>query len=487
MRKLSEGNKSRFAIFALIIIGIIAVLLIVLTKALSFEKESYAVSKDVDIYDVGYEYINLTSDAVIEKKWTGEYYLTESETNLSYELGNTAIAYDSLKKRVNLYGTFYEIALDGETSKTSKYTEVSNVLEPKLYKIEDRKYLIVADNISNEKGTLTANNYLIVVIDKSGNTRLLNNEIDIKTINAIILETDTFKFDVANEKLIYESNIIDLKKIIGSSNQYVKPVKNEENTINANEVKEEVTTNNGGVVANGGTASSTTLNYINVGGGTTINVGNTSGNNNTSNSGNNVVNNNSNSSKNTTNIQKSVSLRSVSPGETYLDVNYSIVDPENEYQVVYLLLTGGGKTENISLDKNKDSYRIIGLKPNTDYKLVLGYKEIKKDATVEEITEDTINVKTLKVEGSLSITKVTEDKVYFNLKLDKNSSYDNAKIYVYVNNNKQDEYITVDTEKALQADGWTSSLDITEEIFGKITLSLGDVKELELTSSAQIN
>ena len=40
---------------------------------------------------------------------------------------------------------------------------------------------------------------------------------------------------------------------------------------------------------------------------------------------------------------------------------------------------------------------------------------------------------------------------------------------------------------ALRESGWDSSIEITEEINGKVTLKLEDVKELELTSSTQIN
>lgn len=488
MRKMSAGNKTRFTIFTLIIISIIILLIVVLNKALTFEKEEYAVEKDIVTYNSDYEYVSLTSDAIIQKKWTGKYYLTEPETALSYDLGTSAVTYNKIKNELNLYGTFFEVALDGEVTKTNKNTKISSMLDSKLYKIEDRKYLIVSREISNESGSLTAENYLMVVIDKSGNTLLLNNEIDIKTINAIILETDTFKFDVANEKLIYDETTIDLKKIIGSTNEYVEPEGKEED-------KEDEDEKNGGTVSVGGSSSqSSSSAIINVGGTTVINPSTNSGsisssgtNNNQNNSSNNNGNNNqTNNSTNKTEVVKSVSLRSVSPGGTYVDVSYLITDPENEYQVVYLTIEGAGTSDNISLDKTKDFYRITGLTPNTDYTISLGYKEIKSDATVEEVTEDVLNVKTLKLQGSLSITKVTEQKVYFNLKIDKNSEYDNAKLNVYINDINQNDYIQVDISQAISDGGWTSSIDRTSDMVGKITLELKDVEDVNLTASAQI-
>lgn len=44
----------------------------------------------------------------------------------------------------------------------------------------------------------------------------------------MIISTDDFKFDVANEILTYNDENINLKKIIGSTNEYVK--REEENT-----------------------------------------------------------------------------------------------------------------------------------------------------------------------------------------------------------------------------------------------------------------
>lgn len=503
MRKLTAGNKARFAVFTLIVISIIVILVIFLNRALAFEKEEYEITKDVFIYDTNYEYIDLTKDALITKKWTGRYYLTEPETGLSYDLGNSVIAYDSIKNRINLYGTFYEVGLDGEVTKTNKDTEVSDILNSKLYKIEDRKYLLVSKNITTENSSLSAENYLIVVIDKSGNTLLLNNNMDVKTINAIVLQTDTFKFDVANEKLLYNDTKIDLTKIIGSTNQYVEPKEEEktEESDDSNNSGEQLAQNGGTSVNVGGSIANSSNNSSAIVGGTTIlnpgttNVGssdNSSDDKENTNNDNNGASNNNNSNTgtntqiNATKVVKSVSLRSVTPGQTYLDVNYIITDPENKYQVVYLNIDGGGTNNIISLDKTRDYYRITGLIPNTEYTVTLGYKEIKSDATIEEVTEDILNVKTSKLGGRLEITKLSLDKIYFNIQLDKNSSYEDAILRVYINNVKTDETVTVDTESALLTGGWTSNIDRTDEMNGKVTLKLENVKDVDLSTSIQI-
>lgn len=480
MRRLSAGNKTRFTVFTIIVISIIIVLVVFLSKALAFEKEEYEVTKDVSIYDNNYEYINLTRDAVITKKWTGRYYLNEPETGLSYDLGRSTVAYDSIKNRINLYGTFYDVAIDGEVTKTERNTEITNMLNSKLFKIEDRKYLLVSKNITTENSSLTAENYLIIVIDKSGNTLLLNDNMDVKTINAIVLQTDTFKFDVANEKLINNDVNIDLTKIIGSTNEYVPPKKVSEEQNSGTDNNAEQTQSGGTSVNVGGSIANSSNNSGAVAGGSSVvNSANDSNNEGGSN----------NSSSNLTKVIKSVSLRSVNPGKTYLDVNYLITDPENKYQVVYLTINGGDIKDDItiSLDKTKDFYRIPRLKPNTEYSITLGYKEIKNDATIEQVTEDILNVRTLKLGGDLAITKVSLDNIYYNVKLDINSSYSDAEIEIYINGVKTDKNIKVDTSAILNS-GWSSSVDITEAMRGKnVTLKLKNVKDVDLSASVKID
>ena len=130
MRKLTAGNKSRFTMFTIVIVVIIVLLVIFLNKMINSEKEYYEITKEMFIYDKNYEHIELTGDAIIEKKWTGNYYLKDSQTGLSYDLGKSAIAYDSIKNLIELYGNFYEVSLDGEVTKTSLNTKVTNMLEP---------------------------------------------------------------------------------------------------------------------------------------------------------------------------------------------------------------------------------------------------------------------------------------------------------------------------------------------------------------------
>ena len=87
-------------------------------------------------------------------------------------------------------------------------TIIEETIIPKFYKLADRKYLLIAPIIRNEKGDFRADNYLIVHLDKMGNAELYNNKLNMKTLTPTKLVTPTYTFDIANEKLSYYEGMI---------------------------------------------------------------------------------------------------------------------------------------------------------------------------------------------------------------------------------------------------------------------------------------
>lgn len=497
MRNLTSGNKMNFTIFAFIVVVILVILICAVVIVLKNGKEEYEVQSSSCIYDSSYNYIDLENDGTISKKWTGNYYLKENITKKDYKLGDYVVNYDKNRKTVDLIGTFYQVLRGGDVSKISGNNTVNGAVDNKFYKIDDRKYLIVAKNIKNETGSLSTQNYLIIIMDKLGNCLLLNNEINAKTINEMIISTGTFDFDVANEVLKFNDEAINLKKILGSTNEYTKSeskIPEDENVVAENEVKEEnIVTADAGVTQQPSTSTSTTTTTTTTttnNGTTTIIQNGNSETGTTSNSNNNsntktdnswvgalnnwiqnvasgfqsIYNGSSGSKKNEeANLNKSIALNSLSAGTTHLDINYTVTDPENKYNVVYATVSDGVDTYNISLDKNATTYRLTGLKPNTNYTAEIGYKIVYADSTTTETVEDTMTVRTTTPSESLKITKVSTSKVYYTLKLDSNFVYDaGAKLKVYLNDTE--EYLEINLtnnnlEKAASS-GYSGSFSI---------------------------
>ena len=224
MRKLGKKNKISFVIFTFIVILVVAIFVYGINRVLSYEKEEYELTTGSVLYDEDNNFLSLNSASFMSRNWNGKYYVTlEDET--SYNLGEETVVFNSNDYRMYLYGTFYQVFENGKVEKHVGQTEVVRNTEAKVYKLKDRKYLIVASKIATEDLSVNTANYLIIEIDKIGNALLMNNEINIKTIVPTVLKTDDFNFDIANEKLVFGKTYIDLKKINGSTNEYVEPVK----------------------------------------------------------------------------------------------------------------------------------------------------------------------------------------------------------------------------------------------------------------------
>ena len=469
MRSLAAGNKKRFAIFAIIIIIIVILLITCLRLALNHEVEEYRIESNVTLYDSEYEPLQPEEAGTITKKWDGNYYLTLDNTNETYKLNPEVVSFNGNNSQVTLYGEVFKVLLDGQVEKYSKDTTIRNTSEDAFYKIADRQYLMISNSIKNESGSISTSKYLYIIIDKSGNTLLLNNEIYARTINPIVLSTSSYRFDIANEKLIVGNEEINLKDIIGSTNEYVE--KEEEKDMDWQNLIPEY---NGGTSesgsdnsGNGQNADGSVIN--NQGGDQSGTNAGTSGN--AGNGGSTIIN-NSNSSTNQTPLSKSVSLRGAIATSSYIDIEYAVQDPQNRYQTVYAFVEAVGYENTIALDKNATTYRLTDLEPNTEYKITLGYKEITEDNEVVDNIEDVLSVRTTKINASIDITRVGtgSKKVYFNLKLDQNYAFDYAKIALYVDGVKESD-MDVNLTQAVKADGWSDVL--TYENYGsEITVQL---------------
>ena len=383
-------NKVLFAVFIFIVLLIVFVLVLSVYNSKENKNiEEYKISLNNSIYDKEFNYVTLKSDAVLKKEWDGNYYLIEKGSSKKYELGAEPVLYDKTKNELTLYGDIYQVYEDGETEQKEGKTTINNLSDFQFFKLRDRKYLIIGDNIkSNEFST---GNYLIVSIDKAGNATLLNDDVNIKTIHPLILYTGNIKFDIANEKIIIDKKEVDLKKINGSTNEYVE--KKEENK---NSTNENSNPNNNSQIYN-----QIVSQIINIGGLVSSNI-------------------------NKTNLYKNVSLRSVKIGASYLDVTYSIIDPQNKYVSIFLALED--EEENINfyyLNKESTGYRISGLTPNKQYKLSLNY--IVSGNSSSQVA-DSIIALTSNDPTSVRITKLNELIISYNVKMYNEYEFSSANV-----------------------------------------------------------
>jgi len=473
MRKLNVKNKIFIVIFTLVILAIVYIIFHSVKLVGNRSNEVYKVNNNTILFASDSNLIDTSMGGKVEKNWNDEYkYISSDKT--SYELGNTPIIYDSVKENIMIFGNKYQVLSDGSVLKNTNQDKIDLSAKSMFYKLDDRVYLIVAKEIYNVDKSIYANKYLIVYIDKQGNASVLNDSLNIKTINPMNLIFDNYTFDIALEKLIINNTSIDLKSIIGSTNEYVEPVKKEEK-VNYDEGElldsynklvsnfNQYTKNNNLLLAGNNQVVNNQV-IVNGGGSSSSNQSS------------------SNSSKtetvtNKTNITKRVSLRGAVANTSYIDVTYIVTDPEDKYQGVYLLVTGNINnemmTQKIMLDKYQTNYRIMNLLPNNEYTISLGYIEVieseGKKKQLSDNIEDIINVRTLKISYTLKIEKISEGYVYFNYKMPSSYAFEEAEMVLYVDNEKK-EKIAINYNEMISENGFS----------GRIKLDYGNIYELKV-------
>lgn len=457
MRKLNNKNKLFILLFSLIIIVIVVILVYSMKLSGKFNKTtgSYSISTNSVVFNEASVLLDTKKGGNILRNWDNSYYYVDFEDN-TVDLGDRTVVYEKAIEELYIFGDNYYISESGNVTKNTDQTSISNTNNASFYKLDDRVYLIVAKDIYVQDKTIYASKYLIVTIDKQGNASFLNDVTNVKTINPLKITFADYEFDVANEKLKIGQNTIDLKSINGSTNEYV-PKDKENPPIEDVNMKEFIDSYNKLVndfsqyVNNATINSSGGNSFIN---NTIITNGNSG--------------NSGNAANNKTNISKRVSLRGTISYPTYIDVTYVVTDPEDKYQAVYLLISGSREgeptTEKILLDKYDTTYRIIGLEPESEYSVSLGYVEVvdnNGDKELYDYIEDIVKVRTTDVDSTLTIDKITPGYVNCTFKMSEKYALQSGKIVLYADGREID-LININIKQALSKNGFKAKLKLEQ-------------------------
>ena len=362
-RKYDIRNKRNFVIILILAIFIIGIFSLFIYKYKHAEKIEYKIKIGSVVQDSSKNYINVEEDALLKVRWNGNYYLVYKKEKIG--LSKKVIVYDTITGEIRLYGKFYEIEANGKIVENIGETKLANSGNVKFYKLDDREYLLVDKQITSTDSSIDANGYLLVELDRMGNAKLSNYSLNLKTINPTTLRTSLYSFDIANEILKYNTLEIDLKKIIGSSNQYKEEKKK---TDKDNE-------NGNGGIGNGDMATNNTV------------VANGAGNNATG------VNNTTQGDEVTIEEirrdTKTTSIIRTDYGLNQIDIDYVIYDPYDEYKSVYAEISSENeevsKIKKIEMSKIDTHLSFTDLIPDTRYNIEFYY--LTKDSDIPTLFE----------------------------------------------------------------------------------------------------
>lgn len=413
MRKYDIKNKRNIGIIIGISILTIIMFSLVIKLFLNTDKNEYQVVPGTLVFDKDKTIVKTSEPAIIKTKWNKKYYLISKESNT--ELGDTAISYNDKTGEIHLYGRYYEISSGDEINITSGETIIKSSALTKFYKLTDRKYLVIDKEIKSSDGLLTTTDFLLIDLDKVGNATLTNNKVNLKTFSATTIVTSNYTFDIANEILIYGSDKIDLKKIIGSSNTYTKEEL----------IPEETNGNNSGV----SNLEETTK------------ESKTEEKQKQTNSGNSMENGNEERNKvvieNIKKATKRTSVISTTSTVNKIIIDYVIYDPLKEYTSVYMEVKkeGSNNIDTIYLNNSDTTYELTNnIFPNTTYQLTFKYSYIDDNNEEHISTFDDIEVTTKKPNISMKVTRTSFGTIYYLVSTDNSYGITSGLLTILKNN-----------------------------------------------------
>ena len=406
LRKYDLRNKRSF-----LIVGIIAIILIVIFsffiyKFIKIGNVEYKLDSGTVIMDNNNDSMVLKENATLKMKWTGNYYLKFDDSKKEEVLSPNVISYDDGK--IYLYGKFFEVRNKDDIVITKDETKIDNISTPRFYKIEDRKYLLVSGSIISSDSQISANDFLLVELDKSGNAKLTNNKVNLKTISKTTLVTSTYEFDINNELLKFGDDTIDLKKIIGTSNQY-----KEDDSKGSGDGTEDGTGDGTGTGNGGGNETGQT------------NTGNVV----TPDSKGEVVNNKDNKDNKPDDTKKPqatvTSVVGVTTSYNNINANYVIYDPYNNYTSTFVEVrnSSGALIKKVNMSKSGNSVILDNLDYNSTYTLLFKYSYTENgEEKYNTYYEETVNTKSPKYYITLNKVSNISKTVSYNVNLD-NSAF----------------------------------------------------------------
>ena len=430
MRKLDKKNKTFVIALSALTILVLTVIIGFIIVKIGKTTIKYNLLSGSYVYNSSKELVSIKENTYAKRNVFDNYYVVLD--NEKVNVGSKPVFYNERTRGLKLLGMFYEIAKNGEVTKYSGETSIDSVNTPRLFKIADRRYLVIASVIRTDDNSLHANDYLLVDIDKAGNAYLYNNSVNIKTFSDLVLITDTFRFDVSREYLIIDKETIDLAKVNGSTNEHDRTIdvdgEGEGGGGNGNGTGEE---ENPAVPTNEMLEPEIIERYV----------------------------------------SRKTTITGIETTDNQIEINYVVYDPFNEYEEVYVNVYSDSKLiGKYNLGLALTSHTISSLKAYTNYNLEFYYSYHDESGEIKTVQFDTAKVMTKKIKASLSLEKVSDSVVRYILIVEGGYRLDSASVEMYIDDKLVGTDV-VNTTQAATKSGYKGS--ITYEGTGNfVTLKL---------------
>ena len=506
MRALVADTKGRAAFVAFAVVALLAVagMSLFVFRSVAMGSQVFEVVAGTVFYDADDAYVQLESAARARSRWDGTWTI-EADDGSTYALGAHGVLYDGGADEVTLLGDAWAVNGDGSVEAVSGRTAV-DAGAPVLYKLADRSYLLAAPEITCEEAGIVTSPYVAVRMDRAGNAWIANHEMNVKTVQTLVLAAGDVRLDVAGERLqtvAEDGSVVSevaLAKIGGSTNEYEPADEGAADDAGDDGAASGVdngadaggTTSDGGsttvvmggsATAGGGSSSSGAVaggsgsgsgsgsasgSGANGGTGSAGGTGSgSSGNANTgtgsggTGSGGGGQHQDKPADKPNANGTPQLALTGVSSDVTSVTFGYRVHDPNGAFASVYALVApvvAGevGPAEKIVLNAGATSKTLFGLSPNSVYRITLGYTLYKADgAGNTDKTADFITVGTKAMGVAVTVPSLSSKTITARVSTSASYPLDSAELVLYSGGSEVARQ-AIDARRAAATGGWTT-------------------------------
>ena len=415
MRKLSGKVKAAIAVFSGLVLLCITVIGAGSISVIQAQAASYPLAAGSVIFDNARSAVELTEDSTLQKRWNTDYILHMGEKE--YDCGENTVAYSQSNGAVQIFGGGYYVDESGNVIMLQNFHEVADTDNTGFYKLTDTAFVVTGKDIHTEDNSVQTSDYAYVIMDKVGNARVMNQDVNLKVLSGNKLQCGSLSLDAGDGSLTFGNNTMALASV-QSLARYTYS--------DTGEIIEiDVRGGNGGTGGAGGTGGTGGIGGAGgVGGAGGIGgVGGTGG---TGGMGAAGAGGAGGMTAEQLEILSNMFIRSTDSGRTWATINYNLYDPFGYLGTAMICVwedEGESDLSHIESDKLKvqtgeaggNQLTFYDLKPDTRYYANIGYTDSNGDYQ----ERDQISFTTKEYSCSVAINAIRSNSVTYTVCLDK--------------------------------------------------------------------
>lgn len=452
--------KKSFGIFSGVVLAGMGGMGGAVVRAAGTVSDQYAMEIGSLVYDNAYSRINLEGNGEVRRELNGNWNL-KVDGGEKYDLGKKTVAYEPQSGSLKVFGGGWQFKEDGTVVKLSNFEEIP-LTESGFIKLSDRKYVLVGDDIHDASGKVTADGFLYIIADKAGNAHMMNDVMNVTSMDEMILNEGDFQYNIAEETLALGENVVDLQSVMSALNVVEDPF-----NLGRKKYAYTIRGGNGGAGGKGGAGGiggrGGTGGIGGAGGqGGIGGYGGAGGSGGSGGSGGNGGSINGSSQSQNITGRMGMYIKSIDKSSNKLVVHFRINDTFGNYGEIEVRVkpsSGSGKEIIKRVGPDDEEVTFDQLTAGKRYTVTIGYYDEEEDGEFRSM--DVVRATTEDVSISFYITQVNSDDVCYSVQLDEDYVTSFTRVVIHNHTDMEDIFSVDDAKEGYAGTISTVGLDST--------------------------